>query len=142
MYSFAPDQVLFADIVILSHFRINIELGTLVSKNKEYIITPYLFLFIYLHDCILVWRVGEQNVKGQLINYSGRIVYPASKGRYTVRITLQAGFKVNVLKALRFSSTHGRKTLQYIIITTMYIIHVGAFKMKKRRNISFTKNCT
>lgn len=110
-----------------------------MSKNKEYI-TPYLFLFIYLHDCILVWRVGEQNVKGQLINYSGRIVYPASKGRYTVRITLQAGFKVNVLKALRLSSTHGRKTLQYIIITTMYII--GAFKMKKRRNISFTKNCT
>lgn len=74
--------------------------------------------------------MGEQNVKGQLINYSGRIVYPASKGRYTVRITLQAGFKVNVLKALiRFSSTHCRKTLQYIIITTMYII--GAFKMKK-----------
>lgn len=119
---------MFADIVILNHFRINIKLGTLVSKNKEYI-TPYLFLFIYLHDCILVWRVGEQNVKGQLINYSGRIVYPASKGRYTVRITLQAGFKVNVLKALRLSSTHGRKTLQYIIITTMYII--GAFKMKK-----------
>lgn len=119
---------MFADIVILSHFRINIKLGTLVSKNKEYI-TPYLFLFIYLHDSILVWRMGEQNVKGQLINYSGRIVYPASKGRHTVRITLQAGFKVNVLKALRFSSTHGRKTLQYIIITTMYII--GAFKMKK-----------
>lgn len=75
--------------------------------------------------------MGEQNVKGQLINYSGRIVYPASKGRYTVRITLQAGFKVNVLKALRLSSTHGRKTLQYIIITTMYII--GAFKMKKKK---------
>lgn len=84
--------------------------------------------------------MGEQNVKGQLINYSGRIVYPACKGRYTVRITLQAGFKVNVLKALRLSSTHGRKTLQYIIITMMYII--GAFKMKKRRNISFTKSCT
>lgn len=131
---------MFADIVILSHFRINIKLGTLVSKNKEYI-TPYLFLFIYLHDCILVWRVGEQNVKGQLINYSGRIVYPASKGRYTVRITLQAGFKVNVLKALiRFSSTHCRKTLQYIIITTMYII--GAFKMKKKEKYFFYKKCT
>lgn len=81
--------------------------------------------------------MGEQDVKGQLINYSGRIVYPASKGRCTVRITLQAGFKVNVLKALRFSSTHGRKTLQYIIITTMYII--GAFKMKKKEKYFFYK---